>query len=285
MRIVLSGQAPLALGRAGPAGALADRETLILDLSPLKFATPLDVAGITLLANTLAPRRTLVILPRDAFVSTYLQRIGALDALDPSVIVTRQRAANPEYEFRQPSIRLRRLLHPDDWDDIAGDVLPDLRRHLSPQLATNVVDILGELADNAGSHGYSTAGYYVVGQYYTGAESGMPPGMWVAVVDAGRGIRDHLSGNVRYRDAGVSDLQALRLAARAGVSGVDDARGYGLADVRRMAGEVAPGRVIIRTGQGVAFFAASPKGRTARYVRVVREVPGTWVLALVGGEL
>lgn len=273
MKIRLSGRAPFALEGLGVARRPKAKERLRLDLTRLEFASPLDVAGLAMLAGC-SDSPPDVIPPDNPVVTGYLVGMGLPEAL------------HWEVEIAEPSdtgfsIPVRRLHHPDEWDDNAGDLLKPLYDNLGPKLGAGVQQILGELADNAGSHGASEAGYYIAGQFYSGKSSGMVSGMWLAVVDGGIGIREHLSGRPEYKKVR-SDEEAIRLAVRPGVTGTQPPRGYGLVDVPRYAGRMAPGRVLIRSGSGYGLLYPRPGGgRTARY-GPLSHLFGTWVMVLVG---
>jgi hypothetical protein len=276
--VFLSGRGPII--QAGLSRPFRAGEGLLLDLSTLEFATPLDVAGAAMLSN-LATGDVTIVLPSQPRVGNYLAAMGFLDAVPPTAEIVGRRPGHRGVPA--PSIPILKFSHPDEWDDLANrNILRYLQMHLGPAGAANVVEIIGELADNAGTHGASTAGYYVAGQFYTGRTSRMPKGMWIAVVDAGIGIRRHLAASGLHPVI-ASDAEAIQLAARPGITGTMPPRGYGLVDVRRFARRLGPGRVVIRSGDGAGLFALRPPaGRTAWYRTLVRGIPGTWVLVHAG---
>lgn len=274
MKVRLYGRSPFALEGVGIDRRPKRTEKLDLDLAHLEFASPLDVAGLALLASCVDASPT-VVPPEDESVTAYLAAMGLPAAIRWEIDVS------PATDIGF-SIPVRRLTHPDEWDDTLGEMLEPMHKNLGAELANSVQQILGELGDNAGSHGASSAGYFLAGQHYTGKTSQMVSGIWLAVVDAGVGIREHLSGRPEYEDID-TDHAAIRLAVQPGVTGTYPPRGYGLVDVRRYAGRQAPGRVLIRSGTGYGVLYPAPKGtgRTARYGELPH-IPGTWVMVLAG---
>src|SRR5439155_16664799 len=104
-----------------------------------------------------------------------------------------------------------------------------ITEHFAGVVAGPVFRGVGELIDNAVSHGDSQIGAFVAAQSYTGAISGRP-GFEFAVCDTGMGVLDHLRGNPKY--ALVPDAPtALAYAIRPGVTGTSEPRGYGVADL------------------------------------------------------
>jgi hypothetical protein len=272
MDIQLVGRAPFALEGLGVERRPEAKDKLTFDLSGLELASPLDVAALALLAGCVdeGPQ---VIAPHSEEVTAYLGAMGLPAAIGWSPDV-------PPAVDTGFSIPVRRLEHPDEWEDTARALSGPMHEELGRDVADSVWQVLGELADNAGTHGASPVGYYIAGQFYSGRSSHMVSGMWIAVVDAGIGIRAHLSqthGEIS------NDESAIKLAVQPGVTGTYPPRGYGLVDVRRYAGRQAPGRVLIRSGAGFGLSYPAPKGtgRTARYGSL-QPVPGTWVMVLVG---
>ena len=255
----------------------------VLDLSGLTFASPFDLVGLATLVLATPPEYEIGLTPpSDAGVANYLLRMDLLRLVESRVHV------DPPFAPEQPRvgspalIELRALAYPDQFDDESEDLWPRLLSRLPQAVCVALFEILGELVDNAATHGRSPCGTLIAAQYYSGATSGMPEGFWIGVADAGIGIRNHLRQNPAYAAKVPTDAAAIRLAVRRGVTGTVDRRGYGLPTALAEAGSLAPGRVTIRSGTGEAtFYVGASCVETARY-RVARPIPGTWVHVLAG---
>lgn len=278
--IVLGGRAPLLVSNPVPWPLKADTT---FDLAGLSFVTPFDLIGLAVLVGAARTEAELTVAPPvDPNVCAYLQRMDLFTVLGGRI---RVHPDLPEEGPREPNralIELHRLEHPDDIDDLSREFWPRLRSRLPQEVCANLFEILGELVDNAATHGASPVGSFIAAQYYSGATSSMPEGMWIGVGDAGIGIRSHLAGNPRHRGL-PSDVAAIRLAVQKWVTGTADRRGWGLVKVLEAAGESAPGIVVIRSGRGEGRFYVGPTGtRTARYRHLAHQTPGTWVHVLAG---
>ena len=171
---------------------------------------------------------------------------------------------------------LTRLQRPDEWDDQLEDLWPSVRGQVGNfEMSRALFDVLGELIDNAVSHGRSAVGTFVCVQHYTGATSQLPPGIWAGVADGGVGIPRHLRGNAEYADID-QDHELIRLARRPWVTGTRDRRGWGLVEVFEAAAVTGGGELLIRSGKGEGRFRVGP-GRPpwARYRPLPRRWPGT----------
>lgn len=278
--ITLDGRAPLLVTQPVPWPLRADTA---IDLARLTFVTPFDLVGLAVLVRAApAKPRLTVVPPEDPNVCAYLQRMDLFAILGQRIAVVPDLPEEGPREPNRALIELHRLEHPDEIDDLAREFWPRLRARLPQRLCRNLFEILGELVDNAATHGASAVGTYVAAQYYSGATSGMLEGMWIGVGDGGIGIRAHLAGNPTYRNLD-SDVAAIRVAVQKAVTGTHDRRGWGLVEVLEAAGESAPGMVVIRSGYGEGIFYVGPTGtRTARYRRLAHRTPGTWVHVLAG---
>jgi hypothetical protein len=139
--------------------------------------------------------------------------------------------------------------------------------------AGRVFQSAGELIDNAVSHGQSPLGGFVSAQAYTGATS-RRPGFEFAVCDTGVGILDHLRGNPSY--AGIPDvLSALARAIQPGVTGTDEQRGNGLADLLKIT-QGGVGRLVLRSGDGIASIALRHGQRRDAFADSSLTITGTW---------
>lgn len=276
----LGGRAPLLADSPVPWPLRTDTT---FDLRGLSFLTPFDLVGLAVLVGASRPGLRLTITPpAEPNACAYLQRMNVFSVLQSRIRIHPDLPAEGPREPNRALIELHRLEHPDDIDDLSREFWPRLRSRLPQEICANTFQILGELVDNAATHGRSPVGTYIAAQYYSGATSGMPEGMWIGVADAGVGVRSHLARNPRYREPR-SDAAAIQLAVRKWVTGTRDRRGWGLVQVLELAGEAAPGMVVIRSGRGEGRFYVGPTGtRTARYRRLAHRTPGTWVHVLAG---
>lgn len=200
---------------------LLDGATLFgstLDLGGLEWLTPFDTVSLATFATRHAVRERFldVIGPLDERVAAYVDNtlLGAVLGLP------RGKGSTDE----DPLVPLTHLQRPDEWDDMLEQLWPTVRRRVGNfEVSQALFDVLGELIDNAVTHGRSGVGSFVCVQHYTGRTSKLPPGIWAGVADAGVGIPRHLRGNREY--AGIEDDQELiRLARRPWVTGTRDRR-------------------------------------------------------------
>ena len=268
--------------RPPPAGRCRPRVVGPLPARPLRapWATPFDVAALAALwlGQEVRGHAPALELPADPAVRAYLVDMG-LDRVIPGPW-----GPGGGCVVDPPWLMLTRLAAGDEWDDLQRNLWPAARQALGKyELAQRTLDILGELVDNAATHGESAVGTLVCAQRYTGATSGLPAGVWLGVADAGVGIPAHLRRNPKYADE-TSDLKLIALARRRWVTGTADRRGWGLVDVFENAAAAGPSRVIIRSGRGEGDFRLRPGRRVRpRYSALARALPGTWVHVQVEG--
>lgn len=262
--VELRGREPL-LGGATLFGAT-------LDLSDLTWLTPFDTVSLAAYAMRFSVReRSLdVIGPSDDRVRAYVD-----NTLLGEVLELPSGKRSPDED---PLVPLTHLRRPDEWDDRLEELWPAVRRRVGNyEVSRALFDVLGELIDNAVTHGRSDVGTFVCVQHYTGRTSQLPPGIWAGVADAGVGIPRHLRGNSEY--AAIEDDQELiRLARRPWVTGTRDRRGWGLVEVFEAAAVTGGGELLIRSGRAEGRFLVRP-GRPpwARYRALPRAAVGTSV--------
>jgi hypothetical protein len=266
----LQGPAPLLISRV-PSVSWAPTA---IDLSELTWATPFDISALAVIWTRLneEDRAPTVVLPQDPDVRAYLVDIGLADAIPGKWGVSGASRVEP------PLVRLTRFSEPEEWDELLPDIRPAAYAALKDsKLAKRTFDILSELIDNAATHGHSEAGTFVCAQRYTGATSGLEPGVWLGIADGGRGIPSHLRLNPKYREI-ERDEELIQLARRPWVTGTRDRRGWGLVEVFEEATAAGPSDVVIRSGRGEGHFrlraGLSPH---ARYRALRPAVPGAWV--------
>lgn len=262
----LSGPAPL-LGGIRP---ISWAPTLI-DLSEVSWLTPFDVVAVASLQARLRieGRPAKLKLPRTPAVREYLAAVGLSGDGDAP--------AAP----RGLALALTQLPTADAWDDLLGEIVPEFVGALPDALGPRGLDVLGELIDNAGTHGACESGTFVCAQHYEGG-CGLPAGLWLGVADAGRGIPGHLRLNPRY-SALDRDEELIRLARQPWVTGTRDRRGWGLVEVFESAAGRTGGDILIRSGAGEGSFRVRPGGGPfARYGPLAPRLPGTWIHARLG---
>jgi hypothetical protein len=266
----LQGSAPLLSSRLPPISWAPSS----IDLSELTWATPYDIAALAVIWTRLYEdgRPPKVVLPDDRQVRAYLVDIGLADAIPGDWGVRGASRVEP------PLVRLTRFAEPEEWDELLPDIIPGAYGALKDsKLAKRTLDILSELIDNAATHGHSAAGTFVCAQRYTGATSGLEPGVWLGIADGGRGIPSHLRLNPKYREI-ERDEELIQLARRPWVTGTRDRRGWGLVEVFEDASAAGPSDVVIRSGRGEGSFrlraGLSPH---ARYRALRPAIPGAWV--------
>jgi hypothetical protein len=274
VRIELSGWRPL-LRRETPVHHADHRGALVLDARNLAFASPLELVAMTTLARYGATRgaTTSVLPPRDPSVASYLERMDVFASLSPDCEVlgdvplqVRTDRSDTLVEVLPVSAGSERVLV-DRVGRLAFTYLDPGIRHLAFQG-------VGELIDNAISHGASDIGAFAAVQTYTGATTGRR-GMEFAICDTGIGILEHLRGKRRYRYLRTAS-SALRHALRPGVTGTRDKRGNGLADLFKITDGGGYARLVLRSGDGLASVVARQHDRRLHYVTTADPIPGTW---------
>jgi hypothetical protein len=271
----LAGRAPLLAGKP-PTSWAPDH----IDLSPLEWVTPYDVASLAVVYTRLIEQGThrRIVPPRDEQVRSYLATVGLADVLGG------QWDAQAPLTGDAPLIPLTRVTSADAWDDLLRDLWPAAYSVLEdPELTRRTFEILSELVDNAATHGQSPTGTFVCAQRYTGTSSGLPSGVWLGIADGGPGIPAHLRGNPKYKNV-ERDEELIQLSRRPWVTGTRDRRGWGLVEVFEEAAKSGPSELVIRSGRGEGIFRLRSTVRPhARYHPIRPAVPGTWVHLRVEG--
>jgi hypothetical protein len=197
VRVELAGRWPL-LRRQLPVRPV-DEGWMVLDARRLTFACPLDLAGVVALARVAASggARVALVTPCDAGVASYLQRMD----------VVRRLPVGSEIDGRLPperrADRSRVLVEVSQVS--AGTVEEMVARagrmitaHFESGIRGLVFTAVGELIDDAASHGASEQGAFMAAQAYTGRVSGRR-GLEFAVCDTGIGVLAHLRRNPAHR--------------------------------------------------------------------------------------
>ncbi len=248
---------------------------LVLDAKRLLFASPMDLAGVVALAHTATAARTDVtfVPPDDVNVAAYLQRMDVFQRLPGGTEIKGLLPAEERTDRSQVLLEVSPMTLATVEDHVNR-----LGLMLAPKFTDAVAGLVfqgvGELIDNAVSHGASRVGAFLAAQSYTGKTSGRS-GFEFAVCDTGIGILNHLRRNPNY--AHIKDAQAaLAYAIQPGVTGTDEPRGYGLADLLHVTRRGGVGRLVLRSGDGIASVAVRPQGRRKVFASAAPPITGTW---------
>jgi hypothetical protein len=271
VRIELAGRWPL-LRRLCPVEP--EIGSLVLDARRLTFASPLDLAAIVALAHGAAAQgdRVKLITPSDRNVASYLERLDVISNLPPGADVVGAVRAGPRSNLADRLLEVAHLT-PDGADRLVDRVGQMFIRQYG-RLGRRYFQAIGELIDNAISHGDSSVGAFVAAQVYSGATSGWR-GIEFAVCDTGVGVRAHLRRNSANKGI-ADDVAALETALRSGVTGTEEERGHGLNDLWRAVPEAGFARLQLRSGKGLASVIGHDGVQRPTCVRAEVDVAGTW---------
>lgn len=273
MRMELAGRLPLL--RRNVQVSAAEEGRLVLDARRLLFASPLDLAALVALAHLAEARRSgiVLVLPQDIGVASYLQRMDLLRRLPSGTEIQ----GTPPQERRTDCSRVLLEVSPLS-PSTAQDLVTRLGRLAAAQFESRLAGLVfrgaGELIDNAVSHGQSTCGAFVSAQAYTGTTS-RRPGFEFAVCDTGIGVLAHLRRNPLYHNLPDAP-SALARAIQPGVTGTGELRGYGLADLLEITHGGGVGRLVLRSGNGIASIALRQLGRREVFAPSSPQITGTW---------
>ncbi|MFC1421295.1 hypothetical protein [Streptacidiphilus cavernicola] len=273
MRLELTGHHPM---HRGDLHISADSEPgLVIDARGLGFASPLDLTAAIAIAHDRARTGTptALILPEDANVTSYLQRMDLLRHLPPGTHVT---GPLPAEERLDHSRRLMEItpLTPRSASAVAQRIGLVATTTLGPRFGALTFKAVGELIDNAVSHGLSGPGAFICAQTYTGRTT-EAPGLEIALCDTGIGVLEHLRRNPQY--AHMTDhAQALRCALEPGVTGTGEMRGNGLPDLLAETGRAGTTRLLLRSGTGIVVAERDPGTPPMDDTCTTTRVSGTW---------
>lgn len=273
MQVELAGRQPLL--RRDVRVSAAKEGRLVLDARRLVFASPLDLAAVVALAHAAVAEGSSVafILPLDIGAASYLQRMDVIRRLPAGTEIQGSPPPEQRTDCSGVLLEVSPLL-----PSTAQDLVTRLGRLAAAQFDNRVAGLVfrgsGELIDNAVSHGKSRYGAFVSAQAYTGVTS-RRPGFEFAVCDTGIGVLAHLRRNPSYR--GIPDAQsALARAIQPGVTGTSELRGYGLADLLEITHGGGVGRLVLRSGNGIASVALRPHDRREAFAAASPPITGTW---------
>jgi hypothetical protein len=213
-----------------------------------------------------------VVPPNDETARAYLVDVGF------STLVGEDWGDGGGCDGERPLLPLTRIRQSEEWDDLLGELWPATAERLGdPRVTKHTMEMMGELVDNAATHGHSDVGTFVCAQRYTGATSELPPSIWVGIADGGVGIPNHLRRNPKYKGIR-DDGELIRRARQPWVTGTTDRRGWGLVEAFDDAAKAGPSRLVIRSARAQGQFMLG-EGRSlyARYRPIRPAVPGTWI--------
>lgn len=247
---------------------------LVLDARLLTFASPLDLAAIVALARSAGASgdKVRLITPRDHNVTSYLERLDVIRNLPAGADVVGELVGGARADLADSLLEVTHLT-----PECVAPLLDRLGRMFVRQygsLGRRYFAGVGELIDNAISHGWSSQGAFVAAQFYTGVTSGRR-GIEFAVCDTGIGVRAHLRRN-SANEVPVDDVAALKTALRPGVTGTQEKRGHGLNDLWRAVPEAGFARLQLRSGKGLAGIVGHGDLRRRRCSTDEVGVAGTW---------
>ncbi|MFD4605352.1 hypothetical protein ACFWPQ_45980 [Streptomyces sp. NPDC058464] len=251
------------------------RPELVIDCRRLEFASPLDLAAVAALTHTHAADGAdiVILLPEQRSVASYLQRMDLLKHLPEGVRV--EGALPPEVRNDHSASLL-------EVTPLSGAAVGEVNQrigfvattHLGRRFGRQAFTGLGELIDNAVSHGASSLGAFITAQAYSGKTTGRRR-LEVSVCDTGIGVLNHLRRNPQHSDVADS-VHALERALSPCISGTGEDRGNGLPDVLRGAKETAITSLILRSGNGVVAASHYREHTFTAYRRIPDWVTGTW---------
>ncbi len=274
MRIEFVGRRPL-LRQVTPVHRTEDPGHLVLDMRQLTFVSPLELAAVAALAHTVEARHvpTTLHMPNESDVSSYLARMDLRAVLPPGSRIVGSASGQRRMDRSDRLLEVMRV-SAETEDELMDRIGRVALAQLDPGFGRRAVQSIGELVDNAVSHGASPIGAFAAAQTYTGRTS-KRRGLEFAICDTGIGILEHLRRNPAYR--GLEDgRDALAQALLPGVTGTSDKRGNGLADLFNVTDNAGYSILVLRSGAGLASVAARRHDRRRDYVATADEITGTW---------
>jgi hypothetical protein len=222
-------------------------------------------------------RQVALQLPHDEDVASYLARMDVLERLDGIAKIDGSVAPQSRKD-RAGKLMEVTGVSPSNAADVAATLGCMAVESLGNASGPAAFKSLGELLDNAITHGLSDVGAFTAAQLYTGASSGRP-GFEFAVCDAGVGILEHLRTSFRHQDLDDGRI-ALERALENGVSGTPESRGYGLGDLGDAVTRNGVGRLILRSSGAITSVALRSKRPITSRSAVV-PTDGTWAFLRV----
>ncbi|MDT0318027.1 hypothetical protein [Streptomyces millisiae] len=245
---------------------------LVVDARRLRFASPLDLAAIAALTHkqSAAGGEVELVLPADARVASYVQRMDLIARLPAEAQVVGHLPFDDRQD-RASALLETSPLTPETAGAVGERIGQLAKASLGAGNGARVSRSIGELIDNAISHGLGPSGAFIAAQTYTGRTTRYRR-LEVAICDTGIGVLRHLRQNPEHKNVATS-TDALQRALEPGVSGTTEQRGNGLPDLLAHAGARGPARLVLRSGDGLLHAGRQP--RSASVPR--RQSSPTWV--------
>ncbi|WP_371783903.1 hypothetical protein [Streptosporangium subroseum] len=277
MRLELAGRRPFIRPRGLAYWGTPDGHFHI-DARRLSFASPLDLAGVVSMAHVSASKGMDVSfeMPDRVDVASYVQRMDVLERLPETTKIIGSVPLDVRFAKKRILLEVSAVTEVNA-DEVGGAVAQIAAAFLGQELGRKVFGGVGELIENAVSHGDSELGTFVAAQGYTGATS-EGRRLEVAVCDAGVGILEHLRRNPDHDDVS-STLGALKRCLKRGATGTTDpegGRGNGLADLARVPKQPGIARFVLRTGDGLASVSFGRSIERPFYAPASTAIQGTW---------
>lgn len=254
-----------------------------VDLSNLRFVDPLFLIRLRAFMEWHASRgyRMEIARPEKPGVRSYLSRMGVGDDLpDGCAFDVGTVNATPQADVLVPLRKLYSRAEAAELSDELGPLLDaqfpgDLGQYVETFLAT-----IGEMCDNATSHGSSPLGTYVAAQRYQSTR------VVLAIGDLGIGIPAHIR---RAHPELVDDGAAIAAATRVGLTGVlDDSaahrgNGYDWVIETMQESRIPNGKLRIWSDRGrFSLQVVDGKIEARRGWRVDEPTQGTWLRLELG---
>lgn len=246
-----------------------------IDLRELTFACPLDLVGLVAWAGSIGKARRGSVLVPVPDVASYLERMNLFQLLRDAGWNIPLGDSEGRQELPHKLLEITPLA--DAWavEELGAQLLRLFEQEEDPKRLRALHFAFGELCDNATTHSGGSP-IFVAAQRYSGATSGAPARLELAVADNGIGIPIHLRQNPTYA-AIERDEDAIAKALQAGVSGTRDRRGFGLHDVLYETSQVADGEMVVYSGRGSAVAPIGEEGRRRRFRALAEPLSGTWI--------
>lgn len=274
MRLDVTGRLPLL--KHGPQVEDDGRRELTIDLSRLHFASPLDLAAVAALAEVAIQhgQPVTMIRPEDPGVDAYVARMDLYICLDPRVRISGDALAVEKSARTDVLVEVGRIRSAQAASEMGERFANIAKQQGFGNAVPGLFRALGELLDNAATHGQSEAGAFAAAQFYTGATSDRQ-GLELAVCDTGVGVRQHLN---QHRQRFTTDRTALDRAVLAPITGTDEhGRGWGLSDVVQYVGAHERAAFVIASGSSALYTSQRDGLISRRLTALATPIEGTWV--------
>ena len=256
--------------------ARGDRRELVIDARRLCFASPLDLTAAAALAHTYAKASTVVrlLVPECAGVAAYVQRMDLFHQMPDAAQIDGTVPPDVRQDHSTTLLEVTPLSA-----GTAQSVNERLGRmaeaNFGAQAGARIFAGVGELIDNATSHGSSSLGAFVAAQAYSGRTTAVRR-LEVAICDTGVGVLSHLRRNPKNAHI-ANNAEALAKALEPGITGTDEERGNGLPDLLTATARAGTARLVMRSGDGLMRVGRRRDGGSAPVSLNTRSpVAGTW---------